>query len=143
MAEYDERPVLAARLDKLFKTARPGGKQWTNAEVAAELKRSSPELKVGAVYLSQIRTGKRTNPSRELLTALAKFFGVSAGYFFDDETADSTLQELATLEAMRQSGVQAVAMRAAGLREENLEAITAIMDQYRKMQGLPPVTDTE
>ncbi|WP_031465105.1 helix-turn-helix domain-containing protein [Sciscionella sediminilitoris] len=144
MAEEDqERPVLATRLDQLFRTARPGGKRWTNAEVVAELKRISPELKVGPVYLSQIRTGKRTNPSQELLSALAKFFGVSVAYFFDEELADSVLSELAAVEAMRQSGVRAVAMRAAGLREENLEAITTIMDQYRQMQGLPPVTDSE
>ena len=32
-------------------------------------------------------------------------------------------------------------MRAAGMKRENLQAITAIMDQYRQMQGLPPVTD--
>ena len=51
------------------------------------------------------------------------------------------LSELAAVEAMRQAGVRAVAMRAAGMREENLQAITTIMDQYRKMQGLPPVTD--
>ncbi|MBI0381288.1 XRE family transcriptional regulator, partial [Streptomyces albiflaviniger] len=35
-----------------------------------------------------------------------------------------------------------VAMRAAGMKKENLEAITTIMDQYRQLQGLPPVADT-
>jgi hypothetical protein len=42
---------------------------------------------------------------------------------------------------MRQAGVRAVAMRAAGMKEDNLKAITAIMDQYRQLQGLPPVDD--
>lgn len=143
MSGDEERPVLASRLDQLFKTARPAGKQWTNAEVAAELKKTSPDLKVGAVYLSQLRTGKRTNPSHELLAALANFFGVSVAYFFDEKLADSVMTELAAVEAMRQAGVRAVAMRAAGMREDNLEAITTIMDQYRRMEGLPPVTDTE
>lgn len=141
MSESDERPPLAARLDALFRTARPRGKKWTNAEVAAELKAVSPDLKVGAVYLSQLRTGKRTNPSQELLAALARFFGVSVGYFFDEKIAESVLTELASIEAMRQAGVRAVAMRAAGLPEESLQAITAILDQYRQMQRLPPVTD--
>jgi transcriptional regulator with XRE-family HTH domain len=141
MSEADERPPLAARLDALFRTARPRGKKWTNAEVAAELKAVSPDLKVGAVYLSQLRTGKRTNPSQELLAALARFFGVSVGYFFDEKIAESVLTELASIEAMRQAGVRAVAMRAAGLPEESLQAITAILDQYRQMQRLPPVTD--
>ncbi|GAB1693717.1 helix-turn-helix domain-containing protein [Krasilnikovia sp. M28-CT-15] len=135
------RPSLARRLDNLFTSARPQGKQWTNVEVANELKRASPDLKVGAVYLSQLRNGKRSNPSPELLAALARFFGVSVAYFFDDEVADSVQDELAALQAMRNAGVRAVAMRAAGMRADNLQAITAIMDQYRQMQGLPAIPD--
>ncbi|MCX5192521.1 helix-turn-helix domain-containing protein [Streptomyces sp. NBC_00249] len=141
MPEIDERPVLAVRLDNLFKTVRPKGKHWTNAEVAEELKRANPELKAGSVYLSQLRTGKRSNPSPDLLAALARFFGVSVAYFFDDKVAESVLSEVAAIEALRQAGVRSVAMRAAGMKKENLQAITAIMDQYRQMQGLPPVTD--
>ncbi|MER5869697.1 helix-turn-helix domain-containing protein [Streptomyces sp. NPDC002044] len=140
--EGGDRPLLAVRLDDLFKTVRPKGRHWTNAEVAEELKRANPELKAGGVYLSQLRTGKRANPSPDLLGALARFFGVSVAYFFDEKVAESVIGELAAVEALRQSGVRAVAMRAAGMKKENLQAITAIMDQYRQMQGLPPVTDS-
>ncbi|MET9608464.1 helix-turn-helix domain-containing protein [Streptomyces sp. NPDC006512] len=141
MTATDDRPLLAVRLDDLFRTVRPKGRHWTNAEVAEELKRADPGLKVGGVYLSQLRTGKRANPSPDLLAALARFFGVSVAYFFDDEVAESVRGELAVVEALRQSGVRAVAMRAAGMRKDNLKAITALMDQYRLMQGLPPVTE--
>ena len=79
MAETDDRPVMAVRLDTLFKTVRPKGRHWTNAEVAEELKRANPDLKVGGVYLSQLRTGKRSNPSPDLLAAVARFFGVLLG----------------------------------------------------------------
>jgi transcriptional regulator with XRE-family HTH domain len=137
----EERPTFAVRLDNLFKMVRPQGRRWTNAEVAAELKKAAPSLKVGAVYLSQLRAGKRTNPSHELLAALANFFGVSVAYFFDEQLAETVLTELSAVEAMRQAGVRAVAMRAAGMKEDNLKAITAIMDQYRQLQGLPPVDD--
>nr|WP_157529370.1 helix-turn-helix domain-containing protein [Kibdelosporangium sp. MJ126-NF4]CEL23163.1 FIG01129240: hypothetical protein [Kibdelosporangium sp. MJ126-NF4]CTQ90301.1 FIG01129240: hypothetical protein [Kibdelosporangium sp. MJ126-NF4] len=143
MPGAEERPTLASRLDDLFKMVRPQGRRWTNADVVAELKKVAPSLKVGAVYLSQLRTGKRTNPSHELLAALANFFGVSVAYFFDEQLAESVRTELAAVETMRQAGVRAVAMRAAGMREENLKAIMAIMDQYRQMQGLPPVEDTQ
>ncbi|GHE39012.1 XRE family transcriptional regulator [Streptomyces vinaceus] len=141
MSGTDDRPVLAVRLDDLFKTVRPRGRQWTNAEVAEELKRANPDIKAGGVYLSQLRTGKRSNPSPDLLAALARFFGVSVAYFFDDEVAESVLDEAAVVEVLRQAGVRSVAMRAAGMKKEHLLAITAIMDQYRQMQGLPPVTD--
>jgi transcriptional regulator with XRE-family HTH domain len=142
-SETDERPMLAVRLDDLFRTVRPKGRHWTNAEVAEELKRLNPDLKVGGVYLSQLRTGKRCNPTPDLLAALARFFGVSVAYFFDDQVAESVLSQVAAIEALRQAGVRAVAMRAAGMKKENLQAITAIMDQYREMQGLPPVTDAK
>ncbi|WP_030662718.1 helix-turn-helix domain-containing protein [Streptomyces rimosus] len=142
MSETDDRPKLAVRLDNLFKTVRPKGKHWTNAEVAEALKQADPELRVGGVYLSQLRTGKRSNPSPDLLAALARFFGVSVAYFFDDEVAESVLSQVAAIEALRQAGVRSVAMRAAGMKKENLQAITAIMDQYRQMQGLPPVDDS-
>ncbi|MFF0218587.1 helix-turn-helix domain-containing protein [Streptomyces vinaceus] len=141
MSGADDRPVLAVRLDDLFRTVRPRGRQWTNAEVAEELKRVNPDIKAGGVYLSQLRTGKRSNPSPDLLAALARFFGVSVAYFFDDEVAESALDEAAVVEVLRQAGVRSVAMRAAGMKKEHLLAITAIMDQYRQMQGLPPVTD--
>ncbi|MFI6150004.1 helix-turn-helix domain-containing protein [Streptomyces sp. NPDC051109] len=141
MSGTDDRPALAVRLDDLFKTVRPQGRRWTNAEVAEELKRANPEIKAGGVYLSQLRTGKRSNPSPDLLAALARFFGVSVAYFFDDEAAESELDEIAAIEALRQAGVRSVAMRAAGMKAENLRAIMAIMDQYRQLQGLPPVTD--
>ncbi|MEU5285082.1 helix-turn-helix domain-containing protein [Streptomyces sp. CA-278952] len=141
MSKTDNRPVLAVRLDDLFKTVRPQNKNWTNAEVAEELKRASPELKVGGVYLSQLRTGARSNPSPDLLAALSRFFGVSVAYFFDDTVAESVLTEVAAIEALRQAGVRSVAMRAAGMEKESLQAVMAVMDQYRRMQGLPPVTD--
>lgn len=141
MSDPDDRPLLATRLDDLFRTVHPEGRHWTNAEVAEVLKRDNPALKVGGVYLSQLRTGKRCNPSPALLAALARFFGVSVAYFFDDEAAGSVRAELAAAQALRQAGVRAVAMRAAGMKRENLQAITAIMDQYRQLQGLPPVTD--
>ncbi|MFJ3912714.1 helix-turn-helix domain-containing protein [Streptomyces vinaceus] len=141
MSGTDDRPVLAVRLNDLFKTVRPRGRQWTNAEVAEELKRANPDIKAGGVYLSQLRTGKRSNPSPDLLAALARFFGVSVAYFFDDEVAESVLDEAAVVDVLRQAGVRSVAMRAAGMKREHLLAITAIMDQYRQMQGLPPVTD--
>ncbi|MET8879625.1 helix-turn-helix domain-containing protein [Streptomyces rubiginosohelvolus] len=141
MSKTDERPVLAVRLDDIFKSVRPKGKTWTNAEVAAELKQINPALKVGGVYLSQLRTGARSNPSPDLLAALSRFFGVSVAYFFDDKVAESVLSEAAAIEALRQAGVRSVAMRAAGMEKESLQAVMAVMDQYRKMQGLPPVTD--
>lgn len=134
---------LTARLDRLFKLSRPQGRQWSNAEVAAEVKKDNPDLRVSGAYLSMLRTGKRTSPSTDLLVALAKFFGVNPSYFFDDEDGlgERVRRQLEQLEMLRQRGVVGIAQRAVGLPQANLDLITAMLDQARRQQGLPPVTD--
>jgi len=141
VTEGQDRPVLAERLDALFRRSRPGGRQWTNDEVAAEIKRANPKLRVSGAYLSALRTGKRHNPSPDLQVALAQFFGVSPAYFFDRHHADRVQAQLAALEELSQTGVRSVALRAVGLSQENLEAITVVLDQIRIAQGLPPVDE--
>ncbi len=130
---------LAERLDTLFRTSRPHGRRWTNDEVAANLKAANPTLRVSGAYLSAIRTGKRANPSPDLLQSLATFFGVSPAYFVDPDHADTTARQLAMLDELRQSGVRSIALRAVGLPEESLHAVAAVLDEIRKAQGLPPV----
>lgn len=134
---------LTARLDRLFRISRPQGRQWSNAEVAAAVKEANPELRVSAAYLSMLRTGKRTSPSTDLLLALARFFGVNPSYFFDDEDGqgERVRRQLEMLELLRQDGVVGIAQRAAGLPQANLDLITALLDQARRQQGLPPITD--
>ncbi len=133
--------ALAERLDELFRKSRPGGSRWTNDQVAAEIKKANPDIRVSGAYLSALRTGKRTRPSPELQVALAKFFGVSPAYFFDPDRAERVIQQLTVLDQMSQAGVRAVALRAVGLPAENLGAMAAVLDQMRKAQGLPPVEE--
>jgi transcriptional regulator with XRE-family HTH domain len=133
--------TLAERLDELFTLSRPQGRQWTNSEVAAEIRKLDPDIKVSGAYLSALRGGSRRNPSRALLVALAGFFGVSPAYFFDSAHADRVSQQLAALDEIRQAGVRSIALRAIGLPAESLDAMAAVLDQMRKLQGLPPVRD--
>lgn len=141
MTHGEDRPAFAERLDGLFKRSRPHGRRWTNDEVATEIKARSPDLKVSGAYLSALRTGRRTNPSRELQEALAKFFGVAPAFFFDPEYFDQASRQLALLEELRQADVRSIALRTVGLPGESLEAVTAMLDQIRKLHGLPPVEE--
>lgn len=127
--------MLAQRLNELFRRGRPDGRPWTNDAVAAELKEANPGLKVSGAYLSALRTGTRARPSPELLSALAAFFGVSPGYFFDDGRSEQILDQA------RELGVRRIALRAAGLPPESLDAVSRVLDEIRKLQGLPPVED--
>ncbi|REH18164.1 helix-turn-helix protein [Kutzneria buriramensis] len=133
--------MLATRLDSLFRFSMPGNRHWTNDEVAEAIKQTDPELRVSGSYLSALRKGRRTRPSPELQAALAKFFGVSPAYFVDAEYAEQVDCQLALLDQLRQAGVQGIALRAIGLPQDSLEAITAVLDQIRRQRGLPPVDD--
>ncbi|WP_224386172.1 helix-turn-helix domain-containing protein [Pseudonocardia sp. ICBG1293] len=130
--------LLGSRLDRLFRM-RSGDKRLTNKVVAAEIQRRRPGLRVSGAYLSALRAGTRVNPSRDLLVALAEYFGVSPSYFLDRDESDRITAQLDTLEELRAAGIRGIAIRAMGLSSENLEAITSVLDQVRKLQGLPPV----
>jgi transcriptional regulator with XRE-family HTH domain len=143
MSGSNDGSTLADRLNELFALSRPRGQQWTNSEVAAEIRERDPTVKVSGAYLSALRNGTRRNPSPVLLVALAKFFGVSPAYFFDSEQADRVNSQLAALDEIRLAGVRSIALRAIGLPAESLDAMASVLDQMRKLQGLPPVPEEE
>lgn len=141
MTGAPEQSTLAAHLDSLFSRSRPQGRRWTNNEVADAIKERHPQIRVSGGYLSALRNGSRTRPSQELLSALAEFFGVSPAYFVDPDHAERVNAQLAGLEMLGQAGVRGVALRAVGLQRDSLEVITAMLDQVRKLQGLPAVEE--
>ncbi|MEU5190149.1 helix-turn-helix transcriptional regulator [Streptomyces klenkii] len=141
MTGAPEEPTLAEQLEGLFCRSRPGGRRWTNSEVADKVKEKHPHVRVSGAYLSALRNGSRTHPSQELLAALAEFFGISPAYFVDPDHAERVNAQLAGLEVLSQAGVRGVALRAVGLQQDSLDAITTMLDQVRKLQGLPPIRE--
>ena len=130
--------TLAEKLDHLFVSVRPAGRgEYTSDEVAAACRENGGPT-ISATYVWQLRHGKRDNPTKHHIEALAAFFGVPAAYFFDDAAAARIDAELDLLVALRDSQVRHVALRADGLSTESLKAITAIVDQARKVEGLDP-----
>lgn len=137
------RRSLADRLNHLFDTVRgPGQKPYSNHQVAAAINQRSAELGCGPTidhsYIARLRNGGRGKPSFEVIEALATFFGVTVDYFSDDEAAARIDAQLALVAALRDSGVQDIALRASGLSAEGLSTIATIIDQVRKLEGLPP-----
>jgi len=78
-----------------------------------------------------------------VLQAIARFFGVPETYFSDDLTAAQADEQLDLLQAMRDDGVRAVALRAAGLSERSLAAVKALIENARHLEGLPPAEISE
>jgi transcriptional regulator with XRE-family HTH domain len=137
MARSQPVRPLAAKLDKLFHTVhRPSGGEYAYEEVAGALRaRGGPTI--SATYVWQLRTGKRDNPTKSHLEALADFFGVSPAYFFDETAAARVEAQLELLGAMRDSGVSQIALRSFGLSPGMLQAIAQIIENARKAEGLP------
>jgi transcriptional regulator with XRE-family HTH domain len=129
-------PTLAEKLDRLFQTVRRGGRaEYSYEEVAAAIRADG--VMISHTYVWQLRKGLRDNPTKRHLEALAQFFGVSPAYFLDDEAARTIDAQLEMLGALRDGGVRSVALRAVGLSESSLKAIQAMIEQARRIEGLP------
>ncbi|AKC37354.1 Nucleoid-associated protein EspR [Mycobacteroides salmoniphilum] len=127
--------TFTARLNRLFDTVYPPGRgPHTSAEVIAALR--SEGITMSAPYLSQLRSGNRTNPSSATMKALANFFRIKPAYFTDDEYYEKLDQELTWLANMRDEGVRRIAARTVGLSVEAQDRITQAVDEYRRQEGL-------
>jgi transcriptional regulator with XRE-family HTH domain len=127
--------TFAARLNRLFDTVYPPGRgPHTSAEVIAALK--SEGITMSAPYLSQLRSGNRTNPSSATMAALANFFRIKPAYFTDDEYYEKLDKELAWLAAVREDGVRRIAVRAAGLSAQAQQDIVERVNELRRLERL-------
>ncbi|MFJ9692530.1 XRE family transcriptional regulator [Kitasatospora sp. NPDC101183] len=119
---------LAARIEALFTTVRrPDREQYTNEEVARACREASGES-FSTTYLWQLRTGRRDNPTKRHLEALAHFFQVPPAYFFDERQGAEIAKELALLGALRDAGVRSLALRAVDLSPEGLDTVSELVE---------------
>ena len=142
--------TMRGRLNYLFETVRPVGKErYTYREVAEAIKRDQG-FGITAAYINYICTGERDNPGVEQVRALAKFFGVPAAFLFGEGDLSMITTELEQLraaviareqqqladEALSDPGVRVVAMKARGLSPSHLQLVSAMLDQVRQLEGL-------
>src|SRR5215469_18313500 len=123
--------TFSARLNRLFDTVFPPGRgPHTSAEVIAALKAEG--ITMSAPYLSQLRSGNRTNPSTATMAALANFFRIKSSYFTDDEYYEKLDRELSWLSTMRDDGVRRIAVRTIGLSQQAQQNIVERVDELRR-----------
>ena len=129
--------TFAAKLDRLFRTVRPGGgpREFSYREVARGIEEQG-DVTISASYVHQLRTGAKDNPTIKHLESIAAFFGVPASYFLDEQVAAEVGAELELLTAMRDAGVRDVALRAHGLSKESLTVVADMIERTRKLEGL-------
>jgi transcriptional regulator with XRE-family HTH domain len=127
--------TFSARLNRLFDTVYPPGRgPHTSAEVIAALKAEG--ITMSAPYLSQLRSGNRTNPSSATMAALANFFRIKPAYFTDDEYYEKLDKELSWLLVMRDEGVRRIALRASELSAEARQDVAHRVDELRRKEQL-------
>ncbi|WP_369068771.1 XRE family transcriptional regulator [Kineococcus terrestris] len=127
---------MAAKVDHLFRTVRPAKGEYSYEHVATAIREAGGPT-ISAAYLWMLRNGKRDNPTMRHLEALASFFGVPPGYFFDDALAARVDDQLALLATLRDVDVRRVALRASGLSSESLSTIAEMIERVRELEGLP------
>ncbi|RJQ75379.1 XRE family transcriptional regulator [Pseudonocardiaceae bacterium YIM PH 21723] len=136
-AEEDQAPgtSLADRINYLFDTIRDGRlmRPYTNGEVAKAIAAKGGSISEN--YLWMLRNGTKDNPTYKHLQAIADFFGVPAGYFFDDAVESRLRDQLATLKAATGSGdIRLMARRAGELSAESRQKIVDMVEMVYKLE---------
>jgi transcriptional regulator with XRE-family HTH domain len=130
--------LLAERLDCLFRTVHPKDRgPWTPAEAADAINADAGERVISGTYLWLLRTGQRDNPTMKHLIAIARFFGVPPTYFFPDDAMQQGEVPAELTAALSDDKVRELALRAAGLSDRALAAITDMIRSARTVEGLP------
>ncbi|SNS69260.1 helix-turn-helix domain-containing protein [Rhodococcoides kyotonense] len=129
---------FAARLNTLFNTVHPPGrKPHTNAEVADALADGGHQI--SKPYISQLRSGQRTNPSDDTVAALARFFKVKSDYFFNDIYAMKVDNDLDLITQIQGYGLRRLSSRAFDLSEDSQNLLSSVAEKLRVSEGLPEV----
>jgi transcriptional regulator with XRE-family HTH domain len=130
--------LFAQRLDHLFRTVHPKDRgPYTTAEVADAINSAAGERTVSGTYLWLLRTGQRDNPTMKHLIAIARFFAVPPTYFFPDDSLDENAVPAELTAALGDAQVREMALRAVGLSDRSLKAITGMINSARSVEGLP------
>jgi transcriptional regulator with XRE-family HTH domain len=130
--------LFAHRLDHLFRTVHPKDRgPYTPAECAEAINAAAGERVVSGTYLWMLRTGKRDNPTMKHLIAISRFFGVPPTYFLPDDCLDENAIPAELAAALGDDQVRVLALRAVGLSDRSLKAITDMIDSARSVEGLP------
>lgn len=129
-------PSFAHKLDRLFGSTRsPSGGEYTYAEVSAGIAQRGIAT-ISDTYLCDLRNGTKENPRIRHVEALADFFGVPVTYFLDGDESARLLDRVETLPAAANADVRRIALRAADLSPETLEAVAVMIERARQLEGL-------
>lgn len=129
----DQTQDFARRLDYLITHMHaPNQPRLTYQRIADAIsdkitaKRGRP-TPIRRQYIQQLRTGTRSNPSKDVIEALAEFFGVEPAYFLDGEVADKTNQQIEWVLQWRDTACLELAREISHLSPEHQAAVRTLV----------------
>jgi transcriptional regulator with XRE-family HTH domain len=136
----NRRGGIPERLNYLFQTVHaPDRRPYSAAEVARWINDNGG--KISSVYILKILNGERTDPSQRYLKEIARYFGVSPAFFWEDDPAELDGEALNTQILLRDDLVQSMMLRAARLSRGQQEALSGIIDSLLRAEGKDPAED--
>lgn len=136
MAEQEtsaEPGSLADKLNHLVATVQPPGRgPYTLDEMVAGIRANGGS--VSRTNLNALLLGKRNNPTKSTLEAIARFFGVSVSYLHDDPHPQVTAAEHELLLVIRRAGLHDIVREAGRLRPDTRQALGRVISDLRSMQ---------
>lgn len=130
----DANRTLMEILERLSdKWSAEHGRPLSNQMLSAAL--GAAGHPVSKLYLSQLRTGHRSNPSTDLLLALACFFEVEFESFFDS-AASSSDEDIVIVGRLRDPGLRRLLHMSADLSADTQSYLTRVAELFRAAEGL-------
>jgi transcriptional regulator with XRE-family HTH domain len=125
--------TLADKVNWILDQAHPAGRgRFSDAEVCFKIHAATGE-QISTTTIWKLRNGQLTNPQLRVIEALAKTFGVPAGFFLDDYDEDKLglwREQVELLALIRDAGITAAEFRAfLGLDAEGRKAVAGLIER--------------
>lgn len=96
---------------------------------------------ISLAYMSQLRTGRRRQPSPELLIALGRALGVPSEYFTHQYGAPPTTPD-EIVSGLSAGGLRRLLSASVGLSAESLDYLNEVAERFRRAERLPAENQT-
>jgi len=137
--------TLADKVNWILDKAHPAGRgRFSDAEVCFKIHAATGE-QISTTTIWKLRNGQLTNPQLRVIEALAKTFGVPAGFFLDDYDEDKLglwREQVELLALIRDAGITAAEFRAfLGLDAEGRKAVAGLIERAARGDAQVPGRD--
>ena len=137
--------TLADKVNWVLDKAHPAGRgRFSDAEVCFKIHAATGE-QISTTTIWKLRNGQLTNPQLRVIEALAKTFGVPAGFFLDDydeEKLGLWREQVELLALIRDAGITAAEFRAfLGLDAEGRKAVAGLIERAARGDAQAPGRD--